>query len=59
MITLLAKVCSCCPFCIARRKWPESAYGKFMSKIEKICPFCKAYDQIHAPNSDESIERKQ
>ncbi|RJP30185.1 MAG: hypothetical protein C4527_10240 [Candidatus Omnitrophota bacterium] len=51
MITLLAKICQCCPFCIARRKWPNSRYGKFMSNYKKYCPFCKAYDQLHSPSA--------
>lgn len=48
MKRILASVCSCCPFCIARRAWPTSWYGKFMAAIERYCPFCKAYDEIHA-----------
>ena len=48
MKTLLATVCRICPFCIARRKWPKSLYGRFMAAVEKYCPFCRAYDSIHA-----------
>ena len=44
---LLAACCSACPFCILRRRWPRSAYGRFMGRIERCCPFCKAYDRLH------------
>jgi hypothetical protein len=47
MKKILAAICGLCPFCIARRKWPDSFYGRFMVKIEKHCPFCKAYDELH------------
>ncbi|MFH1741884.1 MAG: hypothetical protein ABIH23_23015 [bacterium] len=47
MQNLLAKVCQICPFCIARRKWPASLYGRFMKAVEAVCPFCRAYDRIH------------
>ncbi len=47
MQTLLAKICQICPLCIARRKWPESTYGRVMKKVEKHCPFCKAYDRLY------------
>jgi len=42
--TFLARVCSVCPFCIARRRSPESAYGRIMRRVKKVCPFCRAYD---------------
>jgi hypothetical protein len=48
---LLAMACSCCPFCIARRVWPDSAYGRFMAEAEKNCPACKAYALVHADQS--------
>lgn len=48
MQTLLAKVCTMCPLCIARRRWPTSFYGQFMRLIERVCPFCRAYDRLHA-----------
>jgi hypothetical protein len=46
MQRVLATICSICPFCIARRRWPDSAYGRFMRRIEAICPFCRAYDRL-------------
>ena len=49
MQTLLAKVCQVCPLCIARRKWPASLYSRFMRAVEKVCPFCRAYDRLY-PN---------
>lgn len=54
MTRLLAVVCSCCPFCITRRQWPESAYGRFMRHIERACPFCRAYDRLHPADPGEA-----
>lgn len=48
MTKVLATVCRMCPLCIARRRWPESGYGRFMRAVEKHCPFCKAYDRLEA-----------
>jgi len=48
MDKFLAAICRICPFCIARRKWPDSAYGRFMKKAEAVCPFCRAYDRLMA-----------
>ncbi len=48
---VLAGVCTCCPFCIARRRWPDSLYGRIMAIVEKGCPFCRAYDRLHPPTS--------
>ncbi len=45
---LFAAVCSCCVFCIGRRMFPDSAYGRMMKQVEKNCPFCRAYDRVHA-----------
>jgi hypothetical protein len=45
---LLALFCACCPFCIARRAWPNSAYGRFMAQAERNCPCCRAYHRVHA-----------
>jgi hypothetical protein len=42
---LLAMVCACCPFCIVRRRFPESGYARVMRGVEKCCPFCRAYDR--------------
>lgn len=54
MQNLLAKVCRICPFCIARRKWPGSRYGRFMAVIERYCPFCRAYDRLHEDESSKT-----
>ena len=48
---LLAPVCVCCPICIARRRWPDSAYGRLMARVERACPFCRAYDRLHPPEA--------
>jgi len=48
MERFLAAICRICPFCIARRRWPDSAYGRFMRQIEANCPFCRAYDRRDA-----------
>lgn len=44
---ILAQVCRGCPACILRRRYPESAYARFMTRIERYCPFCKAYDSLY------------
>jgi len=54
MQRLLAAVCRVCPWCIARRHWPESAYARFMRAIEKWCPFCRAYDRLEARRDETS-----
>ncbi len=46
MQRLLATICKICPFCIARRQWPNSGYGRFMQSVERFCPFCRAYDRL-------------
>ena len=45
---LLSGVCVGCPFCIARRAWPKSWYGRTWGKLGRICPFCRAYDRQRA-----------
>jgi hypothetical protein len=40
----LAFVCALCPFCNLKRRFPRSAYAGFMRRVERGCPFCKAYD---------------
>jgi hypothetical protein len=49
---VLAAFCRVCPFCIAARKWPNSAYAKKLKEIEKNCPFCKAYSRLKANGPD-------
>jgi hypothetical protein len=48
---MLAAVCSVCPFCIARRRFPKSGYARFMAKMEEGCPFCRAYEELEAERS--------
>jgi rubrerythrin len=47
MKKLLAFLCSVCPFCIAARKYPDSAFAKKLAKAEENCPACNAYKEIH------------
>jgi hypothetical protein len=51
---VLAAFCKVCPFCIAARHCPNSAYAKKLKEIEKNCPFCKAYSKLKAYNSNTS-----
>ena len=48
---MLALVCAICPFCIARRRWPDSLYARIVRIVEKPCPFCRAYNKIHPDRS--------
>ena len=45
---ILAMFCKLCPFCVAARQWPYSAYAKKLREIEKHCPFCNAYSKLKA-----------
>ena len=48
MITrMLALLCAICPLCIAARRWPDSAWARFIHRVERSCPFCKAYRICH------------
>ncbi len=49
---ILAFVCSVCPLCLARRRWPDSSYGRCMSGLEKFCPFCRAYARMYSPRTE-------
>ncbi|MHC9540107.1 MAG: hypothetical protein AB9903_11355 [Vulcanimicrobiota bacterium] len=40
---VLASVCTICPLCILKRRFPDSAFSRFIEKVEKCCPFCNAY----------------
>ena len=51
---VLAAICKLCPFCIAARRVPGSAYAKKLHKIEKHCPFCNAYSKLRTDNSNAS-----
>lgn len=50
----LAQVCRVCPACILRRKFPDSTYGRLMRRIERTCPFCRAYDELYGPKTAEN-----
>ncbi len=49
MKRFLAFLCSICPFCIAARHWPQSAYARKLHALEKNCPACRAYRELHTP----------
>ena len=51
---IMAVFCKFCPFCIVARQWPDSAYAKKLRDVEKHCPFCKAYSELKAYNSNTS-----
>jgi len=53
---VLAKVCTCCPLCIARRKYPGSGYARFMGVVERYCPFCRAYDRREESKNSAATE---
>jgi hypothetical protein len=42
----LAFVCQVCPFCIVARRYPKSPFALVMEKLEKFCPFCRAYREV-------------
>ena len=39
----LAAVCALCPLCIAKRRFPNSAFARVMRRVERGCPFCRAH----------------
>ena len=43
----LAFMCQICPFCIAARRHPDSKYAAKLRAMEKNCPACRAYAEIH------------
>ena len=47
----LAFVCQICPLCIAARRYPKSRFGLMMGKLEKACPFCRAYRELKSESS--------
>jgi len=47
----LAAVCAICPLCIARRRFPNSGYARVMRRVERCCPFCRAYDAADGETS--------
>ena len=52
MKRFLTKVCSYCPVCNIVRKYPYSKFANIWGKIEKFCPFCRAYYSLN-PLSNE------
>ena len=46
---LLAQVCRICPACIFKRRFPDSGYGRLMERLERACPFCRAYNRVYGP----------
>lgn len=42
----LAVVCRVCPACLVVRRRPRSAFAKAFAKIQRACPFCRAYDKV-------------
>ena len=48
---ILAQVCRICPVCILRRRYPDSAYGRLVARLERHCVFCKAYNRIRGMTS--------
>jgi hypothetical protein len=45
----LALLCRICPFCIAARRWPDSAYARTLTRLERDCPACRAYARLKGP----------
>ncbi|MFB3896218.1 MAG: hypothetical protein ACE14V_07945 [bacterium] len=55
-ISILAGVCSCCPLCILKRKFPNSKYATTMNRVERFCPFCKAYYKIKCNYASRTVK---
>ncbi len=51
LVRSLAAVCTICPLCVVRRRFPHGGYARFMRRIERGCPFCRAYDAVHRGSS--------
>ena len=45
-VKLKALVCAFCPFCAVARFYSESAFARRLRKMEKNCPFCRAYGEL-------------
>ncbi len=50
-LRLRAAVCQVCPLCIVARRWPRSTFARTLGRLEKTCPFCRAYARLHGPRS--------
>lgn len=44
---MLALLCTICPSWVVARRLPDSAYARFMRRVERSCPFCRAYRRTH------------
>ena len=44
---LLAFYCRICPLCVAARHWPQSAFARALTRIERTCPCCRAYSELY------------
>jgi rubrerythrin len=42
-----AWVCRVCPFCVAARAFPGSAYARALAAAERKCPFCLAHARVN------------
>lgn len=50
----LAKVCELCPVCLHARYHQQGVVYNFVKNVEQnICPFCKAYEQVHGLKAHE------
>jgi len=58
---VLAALCGCCPFCVAKRAWPHSWYGRLWRRMELACPCCRAYARRRAqePSSEPPAQPKE
>ena len=57
-LRILAFVCSVCPICVARRRWPRTIFGRVISRLERTCPFCLAYAKLHGEAAKARAESK-
>ncbi len=56
----LAKVCLRCPVCRRARKEQRGLAYWLTSKVEgKVCPFCRAYEQVYGRKPHEPLESAQ
>ncbi|MBN1866727.1 hypothetical protein JW916_05500 [Candidatus Sumerlaeota bacterium] len=51
---ILAFVCQVCPFCVAARLKPDSAFAKKLREKEENCPACRAYHEWRADKNAET-----
>ena len=53
---VMAAGCSICPFCIAARIRPNSSFARRMRRLERTCPWCRAYNRLHGVGTDADNE---